>query len=95
MRSETGLHRRGERVGRTWCLEGVFQKKSSGEASLEVKFSEKEVKGLCGRGDRRGLMRVPSVDRELCLLVPSTAQHRRWGWSAGAQEMFVDEKMNE
>lgn len=27
--------------------------------------------------------------------VPSTAQHRRWGWSAGAQEMFVDEKVNE
>lgn len=39
MRSETGLHRGGERVARTGCLEGVFQKKSSGEAGLEVKFS--------------------------------------------------------
>lgn len=42
-----------------------------------------------------GLMCVPSVDCDLRLLGPSTAQHMGWRWCAGAQEMFVDEKMNE
>lgn len=35
------------------------------------------------------------VDCDLRLLGPSAAQHTGWKWCAGAQEVFVDEKMKE
>lgn len=48
-------------MAKTCCSEGVLQSKSAGEATLEVKLLEKEIKVQCGHDDRRVLVSVASV----------------------------------
>lgn len=93
MWSETSFHWPDERMARTWCSAGVFQKVfRTGQSGGEVLW-RKRSKARAAVGDR-GLMRAP-LWTVISALGPSAAQHTGWKWCAGAQEVFVDEKMKE